>query len=537
MAFSGGRPPAAPRNSHGERRSIGLFSLGIGVVLLALILIRGQQAAREGNQELRNDSYWVLVSPLVFSGFGIYLLRTPGRSGGGRSGLRPVAPPAALQRSVSAASRQAEQSQQAVSSAGAEATQRLQQAERELAAAQASAAASEQRLQQAADEARIRIQDLEQQLEQMRQARNRAEADLQAVVEGGSDQNAAAASQALALRQRLDTLGNDLEQRLQAARSAQAELLADQSRELHQLQQQLSAVQAAAVAAREQAGAAVAGLEEQLTGMGGRLRDLEQERNQLVQGLDELKRHGSDSASAALAAAERGRSELEQLLGRLNAQQNTLQSAFDQVLQQERAQLSEARGQLDAALTQLEGVRAREQEARAANGERLVQMEQQIQEAQQAGLRSTQELVSAMTSLEQARAQLHSGLDASRERIERVSRQVSEQISLAREEANRALRLSQETHERLEQFEQSSAAERAVGPAASSDAARFQASYRDACEEIGVVPGSDWTVVRATWRRNLKLWHPDQGGDPQRWMRRNAAYQLLTAWYDFHTSA
>ena len=49
-----------------------------------------------------------------------------------------------------------------------------------------------------------------------------------------------------------------------------------------------------------------------------------------------------------------------------------------------------------------------------------------------------------------------------------------------------------------------------------------------------MVPGSDWAVVRATWRHKLKQWHPDQGGDPQRWMRRNAAYQLLTAWYDFN---
>jgi len=52
-----------------------------------------------------------------------------------------------------------------------------------------------------------------------------------------------------------------------------------------------------------------------------------------------------------------------------------------------------------------------------------------------------------------------------------------------------------------------------------------------------VLPGSDWIVVRATWRRNLKQWHPDQGGDAQRWMRRNAAYQLLTAWYDFNGAA
>ena len=57
-----------------------MASLVLGVALFALIMMRGQQAEREGNQELRNDTYWVLVSPLVFSGFGLYLLRHPSGS-------------------------------------------------------------------------------------------------------------------------------------------------------------------------------------------------------------------------------------------------------------------------------------------------------------------------------------------------------------------------------------------------------------------------------------------------------------------------
>ena len=101
----------APRSAQGERRTVGLFSLAIGAVLLVLILARGQQAAREGNQELRNDTYWVLVSPLVFSGFGIYLLRTPGRSNNRRDAVRTPRPPAQLQRTVTSARREAEQSQ------------------------------------------------------------------------------------------------------------------------------------------------------------------------------------------------------------------------------------------------------------------------------------------------------------------------------------------------------------------------------------------------------------------------------------------
>jgi len=64
---------------------LGLFSLGLGVVLFVVILMRGQQAAREGNQEISKDTYWVLVAPLVFSAFGVVLLRSP-KAGAGALG-------------------------------------------------------------------------------------------------------------------------------------------------------------------------------------------------------------------------------------------------------------------------------------------------------------------------------------------------------------------------------------------------------------------------------------------------------------------
>ena len=65
---------------------VGLFSLGLGVVLFLLILMRGQQAAREGNQEFSNDTYWVLVSPLVFSAFGVVWLPSPKAGSGAAVG-------------------------------------------------------------------------------------------------------------------------------------------------------------------------------------------------------------------------------------------------------------------------------------------------------------------------------------------------------------------------------------------------------------------------------------------------------------------
>jgi hypothetical protein len=58
-------------------------------------------------------------------------------------------------------------------------------------------------------------------------------------------------------------------------------------------------------------------------------------------------------------------------------------------------------------------------------------------------------------------------------------------------------------------------------------------AYGRACAELGVEPGSDWPVVRATWRRNLSRWHPDQGGSPELWSRKLAAYTLLEAWQQF----
>ena len=45
------------------------------------------------------------------------------------------------------------------------------------------------------------------------------------------------------------------------------------------------------------------------------------------------------------------------------------------------------------------------------------------------------------------------------------------------------------------------------------------------------------TPTTATWRRNVMDWHPDQGGDSRLWLRRNAAYQLLVAWYEFNRAS
>lgn len=578
---------------------VGLFSLTIGAVLLVLILLRGQQAAREGNQELRNDTYWVLVSPLVFAGFGVYLLRHPGRSGSGRRPFpAPLPPPPQLQRTIQTARHEAEKSQQGLASAGAVLDRSLLQARQDLATAEARAAqserdrerasehsrarmaaleeelarirqqhsssqqellsataagdhrlrearqaiesaeraakASEQQLRQSAAAAQERIAGLEAQLEGMRQSRNRAEADLQELLDNRTAVSHTSLDQATALRQRLEQLTGELEQRLVQAHGDQSRVLTAQQTELDRLQHQLLSATAAAATAREQAAAATSALEGRLNGLDSQLQALALERDALGQALLELRRNGPQASAEALAAAETARAELRDLLGQLSSQQSDLQQGLEQFLVHEQNQLAQTRRQLQATLEQLEQAHAREAEASAATGNRLVQLDQEIQQAQQAGQRSSDDMAAAISGLTQTRAELEEDLQTGRQTLAALEEQVGAQLVQARDRADRALQMSQDAQTRLEGFlqtaDQQTAAQQSV---ASAGPDPVQASYAEACAEIGVVPGSDWIVVRATWRRNLKHWHPDQGGDAQRWNRRNAAYQLLSAWYDF----
>jgi DnaJ-domain-containing protein 1 len=72
-------------------------------------------------------------------------------------------------------------------------------------------------------------------------------------------------------------------------------------------------------------------------------------------------------------------------------------------------------------------------------------------------------------------------------------------------------------------------ARHAVPPPARPPLQQAADPYRQACEQLGVPPGSSWPVIRAAWRRQLSQWHPDRGGDPERWHTRLAAYRLLDA--------
>lgn len=312
MASSGGKP----RSSLSERQMVGLFSLGLGLVLFLLILMRGQQAAREGNQEISNDTYWVLVSPLVFSAFGVLLLRSP-KAGAGARG------------------RALEQSQRTTQSA---------------------------------------------------QARAEAAAALAALMSLKGEQDRTAAQAGAKIRA--------LQAELSAAQQAHVQLEANLRRDL------------------------------------------------VTQAAD---------TSGALAAVQLVEGQLDAFAGGFN-------------------------DQLAAARRQLDGL---------------------------------------IASQEQQLAQLRSEAGQAQAALDR-------------------LRGDQQAQQVVDRLEQGAPAFVAAAPTAATGSDAFLSCYREACEELGVLPGSGWQEVRATWRRKVMDWHPDQGGDSRLWVRRNAAYQLLVAWYEFN---
>ncbi|MDH4406786.1 MAG: hypothetical protein QE276_12380 [Cyanobium sp. D14.bin.5] len=311
MASSGGKP----RSSLSERQMVGLFSLGLGLVLFLLILMRGQQAAREGNQEISNDTYWVLVSPLVFSAFGVLLLRSP-KAGAGALG------------------RALEQSQRTTQSA---------------------------------------------------QARAEAAAALAALESLQGEQDRTAAQAGATIRA--------LQAELSAAQQAHVQLEANLRRDL------------------------------------------------VSQTAD---------TSGALAAVQLVEGQLDAFAGGFN-------------------------DQLAASRRQLDGL---------------------------------------IASQEQQLAQLRSEAGQAQAALDR-------------------LRGDQQAQQVVDRLEQGAPAFVAAAPTAATGSDAFLSCYREACEELGVLPGSGWQEVRATWRRKVMDWHPDQGGDSRLWVRRNAAYQLLVAWYEF----
>ena len=53
-------------------------------------------------------------------------------------------------------------------------------------------------------------------------------------------------------------------------------------------------------------------------------------------------------------------------------------------------------------------------------------------------------------------------------------------------------------------------------------------SFHQCCwAELGLAASSPWPLVRRQWRRSSLRWHPDHGGDPATWLRKQRAYEAL----------
>jgi hypothetical protein len=444
---------------------VGLFSLGLGVVLFLLILVRGQQAAREGNQEIRNDTYWVMVSPLVFSAFGVALLRSPRAAASGRvsrRGPQPVVLRPQVSRALEQSSRTARTAEAALATADAESARQLARARDEAAAALAAIEALEGKHGQEAAQAAARIRELEEELARVELARGELEANLRrSLVTQSSDTSGALAAVQLVEAQ-VDELAVGLNDRMASARHQVDQLIARQ--------------------------------EEQLTRLQGEAREA--------------------------------------------------RTALDQLRADNDAQLARVRAEATAAISSAQAAQARTQEVVENVSTQMATMDQRIQQAQQNCTRAEATLAAAMASAGKIQAEARASAAQSELRVEELGGSLTAQFDQARQHLAAAVQAGQQAQavvDRLEQesfnppslesWAQSSASPGSMAGAASDP---FLSCYREACEELGVLPGSSWQDVRATWRRNLMHWHPDQGGDPKLWSRRNAAYQLLVAWYEFN---
>ena len=229
MASSGGKP----RSSLSERQMVGLFSLGLGLVLFLLILMRGQQAAREGNQEISNDTYWVLVSPLVFSAFGVVLLRSP-KAGAGARG-----------RALVQSQRTTQSAQAALARVDEGASQQLAQARAEAAAAPAALEMLQGEQDRTAAQAGAIIRALQAELSAAQQAHVQLEANLRRdLVTQAADTSGALAAVQLVEGQ-LDAFAGGFTDQLAAVRRQLDGLIASQEQQLAQLRSEASQAQAA----------------------------------------------------------------------------------------------------------------------------------------------------------------------------------------------------------------------------------------------------------------------------------------------------
>lgn len=461
MASAGLRP----RSPASDRQALGLFSLGIGVVLFLLIGLRALQAHRDGDQQLRNDSLWVLVSPLVFGGFGLRLITaTPAAGRQPRSDLEPA------RQALEQAEALAERSRQAAQGQGQRQLEaQLQQARAELDASRSASRRLEQQLQQSIRAGEARAAALEHQLAALQQQRQQLGEALdqwrRAPTEAPSPDPLAPVATAL------ETRASALESRVAELDAAHRALQLQHHAALQQLQERLQQE------TQEQ-------IRQHIAAFSGRWQaPLEEGQTRLIELRSDV-REQWQALEAELAGARR-----EQQAAQEQRHRHTRQ--LEQQLEQ---QLSDLAGEV-----------------------------RQLEQGQQ-GLQ--QQLARSTGSAEQQQDQLEQRVAAAATTAERASTSLRQHLKQLQGERDGLCRTTAELAQLITRLESASALGDGAAPG-------LEGSYNAACAELGVLPGSPWTAVRATWRQGLLRWHPDQGGDASLWARRQAAYQLLEAWYAF----
>ena len=228
-----------------DRQSLGLLSLAVGVVLFAVILMRGEQAAREGDVLGRRDTYWVLVSPLVFSVFGVSLLRLPpgGGFGGSRRSPQPVMMRPQVRRAINRSVQTTESAQVALARVENHATQQLAQARQQANATLASVQTLEQERDRAAAEAEGRIRALEQQLVEVQHSRDVLELDLQRLTASRHAEAGDALAAIESVGGQVDALSVNLQEQISNSLRQLDDLIARHEEQLQRLRSEASEAQ------------------------------------------------------------------------------------------------------------------------------------------------------------------------------------------------------------------------------------------------------------------------------------------------------
>jgi hypothetical protein len=164
-------------------------------------------------------------------------------------------------------------------------------------------------------------------------------------------------------------------------------------------------------------------------------------------------------------------------------------------------------------------------------------VDEQLQASQQARMAIERDLAEALQAAARSQSDLSRRSEATGERLSELATSFEGRLDALSRQLAILQQSADESRQRLQRLESAAVIAAAPFTGMTTGTSISATAYQEACAELGVLSGASWSEVRASWRRNLMRWHPDQGGDPERWSRRHAAYQLLEAWHAFSSAA